>query len=79
MAITVFLSTTLRDSVPGYNPIDGLALACAAPMTVVDLARSIGLPVPEIKIVMINGRRHEMDALVKDGDRVGFFPAVGGG
>lgn len=79
MPVTVFLSTTLRDCVPGYRPVEGLATDCGKVTTARSLALAIGLPLAEIKIIMINGRRSNMDAAVHDGDRVGFFPAVGGG
>lgn len=79
MAVNVFLSTTLRECVPGYRPVDGLTIDLAGPATVRELAERIGLPLAEIKIVMINGRQSNLDAPVHDGDRVGVFPAVGGG
>lgn len=79
MSVYVNLSTTLRQCVPGYQPAEGLHLEISDPVSAGDLARRIGLPLSEIKIVMLNGRRAELEALVNDGDRVGYFPAVGGG
>ena len=43
------------------------------------LAEKIGLPLEEIKIIMLNGRHAKLEQTVSDGDRVGYFPAVGGG
>ena len=48
-------------------------------LTAGELAQRIGLPLEEIKIVMINSRQSELDSVVHDGDRVAYFPAVGGG
>lgn len=82
MSVLVKLSTTLRDRVPGYTPETGLEadLASCGPFpTAENLARSLGLPPEEIKIVMINGRQRELACPVRDGDRVAYFPAVGGG
>lgn len=79
MSIHVSLSTTLRSCVPGYSPADGLLLELSKPLSAAELAQKIGLPLSEIKIVMLNGRRSELDSLVRDGDRIGYFPAVGGG
>jgi len=79
MSVHVNLSTTLRDCVPGYRPVDGLHLDLAEPLNAGELAQKIGLPLSEIKIIMINGRRSEPETLVEDGDRIGYFPAVGGG
>lgn len=79
MRVHVKLSTTLRDCVPGYEPESGLDVEAPDGITALDLARRIGLPVEQIKIVMINGRQKSLADHVADGERVAFFPAVGGG
>ena len=45
----------------------------------IDVARRMGIPPEEITIVMINSRQSDLDGTVNDGDRVAFFPPVGGG
>lgn len=47
--------------------------------TVTDVLKRVGVPIEEVKIVFINGVSSEFDVKLKDGDRVGVFPAVGGG
>ncbi|HAS87967.1 MAG TPA: molybdopterin synthase sulfur carrier subunit [Desulfovibrio sp.] len=47
--------------------------------TVTDVLERVGIPIEEVKIVFINGVSSEFDVELKDGDRVGVFPAVGGG
>jgi len=47
--------------------------------TVSDVLERVGIPIDEVKIVFINGKSSKFDAALKDGDRVGVFPAVGGG
>ncbi len=47
--------------------------------TLNSLAERLGIPTKDIKITFINGVSRKLDAQVKAGDRVGFFPAVGGG
>lgn len=79
MHLTVKLSTTLRDYVPGYNPEEGLRVDMPEGSTAERLACRLGLPLQDIKIVMINGRQRKANDLLRDGDRVAFFPAVGGG
>lgn len=73
------LSTTLRDCVPGYNPVTGLLLELEEPASAGDIAQRIGLPLAEIKIIMLNGRHASLDTLVGNDDRLAYFPAVGGG
>ena len=82
MSIQIKLSTTLRDCVPGYDPETGLVVELSSgesSLTAGELARRIGIPLEEIKIIMINSRQSDTDGLVRDGDRVAYFPAVGGG
>lgn len=82
MSILIKLSTTLRDCVPGYAPETGLVFELRddeTSLTAEALARRIGIPPEEVKIVMINSRQCELDSPVHNGDRVAYFPAVGGG
>jgi len=79
MSVTVMLSAGLRAYVPGYRPAEGLSLELEPGSSAAALAEKIGLPEPEIKIVMVNGRRSALDRILADGDRVGFFPAIAGG
>lgn len=82
MSIHVRLSTTLRECVPGYVPEEGLNIDLAPEETSItagELASRLGIPAAEIKIVMINGRQGGLRNTVADGDRIAYFPAVGGG
>lgn len=79
MPILVKLSTTLRRHVPAYVPATGLEVAFAVPMTAGALAEQLRLPLEEIKVVMVNGVQSSLEQPLADGDRVAYFPAVGGG
>lgn len=79
MKLTVKLSTTLRDFVPDYVPETGLQVEMPEGSTVAQLAQHLGLPPQDIKIVMVNGRQQKVSDLMRDGDRIAYFPAVGGG
>lgn len=79
VSVLVTLSTTLRAYAPGYDPAAGMAMDLAGATSVRELAEKIGLPVAEIKIIMVNGRHAPLDQALRDGDRVAYFPAVGGG
>ena len=65
-------------SLAQYAPAEGCA-KCAAPGTVGDLIRALGIPAGEVAIIFINGAHAAEDTVLRDGDRVGLFPAVGGG
>lgn len=43
------------------------------------LVRDLGIPPDEAKLILVNGRRVETDAVLADGDRIGIFPPIGGG
>lgn len=79
MPLHIKLSTTLRDYVSGYNPLEGLDIDASGLASPRDVALMLGLPLDEIKITMLNGQHAALDSAIKDGDRVAFFPAVGGG
>ncbi len=52
---------------------------CNEETTVADLLNRFGVPAEEVKLIFINGLHAKDKALLKDGDRVGIFPLVGGG
>jgi len=43
------------------------------------LIAGLRLPAKEISLVMVNGKHQRDDYVLKDGDRVGIFPMIGGG
>ena len=51
----------------------------AAPDTAGDLIRALGIPAGEVAIIFVNGAHAVEATALRDGDRVGLFPAVGGG
>ena len=81
MQIHVRLSTTLRRYVAGYDPEQGMwmDLAPGEQASALDLARRLGLPDKEIKFIILNGRNQPILTILKDNDRLAYFPAVGGG
>lgn len=79
MPLLVKLSTTLRGQVPGYDPDAGLDLAFVPGESAQGLILRLGLDPTRIKIIMVNGRSATLGQELKDGDRVGLFPPVGGG
>ncbi|MGB3346748.1 MAG: MoaD/ThiS family protein [Candidatus Humimicrobiia bacterium] len=48
-------------------------------MNVEKILKDEGISKKITKIIMINGRRQDIDFVLKDGDRVAIFPPVGGG
>ncbi len=48
-------------------------------MTVKDVIHTLKIPCEEVKVVFVNGKHASLQTKLKDGDRIGIFPAVGGG
>ena len=65
-------------SLAKHTPAGGLA-KLAAPGTAGDLIRALGISAGEVTIIFVNGAHATEATELRDGDRVGLFPAVGGG
>jgi len=74
MLISVKSYATLR----GYQPEDG-ALEVEESASVNTVLQKLGLPPEEAKVVFVNGRHASLDQVLKEGDKIALFPAVGGG
>ncbi|WP_319779468.1 MoaD/ThiS family protein [Maridesulfovibrio sp.] len=61
------------------SPENSEAFPISKGETVSDVLERIGIPIEEVKIVFINGVSSKFETELHDGDRVGVFPAVGGG
>lgn len=46
---------------------------------VADIAAALGIALPEIGIIMINGRHADSDQELQDGVTLSLFPLLGGG
>jgi molybdopterin converting factor small subunit len=44
-----------------------------------DILQQIGVPRGEVKLIFLNGIHARETDVLKDGDRLGFFPPIGGG
>ncbi len=63
----------------GYLPENNESLEIHGDTTVEKLIMNLGIPDELVKLIFINGKRRDRAYLLKDGDRVGLFPPVGGG
>jgi sulfur carrier protein ThiS len=79
MPLQIFLNATLRRHIPGYNPYAGISLTVPPGTPVARVIAELGLPPEEVTLIMVNGRRREMDFLLQGDERLGLFPPIGGG
>ncbi len=73
--IDLKLFVTLSGYLPGKNE----SLEIHEKTTVEKLILDLGIPDESVKLIFINGKRQDRMYQLKDGDRVGLFPPVGGG
>ena len=63
----------------GYLPENNESLEIHEDTTVEKLIMNLGIPDELVKLIFINGKCGDRSYLLKQGDRVGLFPPVGGG
>ncbi|HXH07949.1 MAG TPA: Mut7-C RNAse domain-containing protein [Vicinamibacterales bacterium] len=64
----------LNDFLPPARRQRSFVLQSPAPRSVKDLIESLGVPHPEIDLVVLNGEPAPFDRLVREGDRIAVFP-----
>ncbi len=79
MAVEVRCHATLRDNLPESAERGVLQYELQGEKNIRDLAQSLNLPVEDLHLIIINGVQKDLDSPINDGDRIGFFPPVGGG
>ncbi|EPR43584.1 thiamine S protein [Desulfovibrio sp. X2] len=47
--------------------------------TAAEAIAALGIPADDVNIIFINGKAAELASPLAEGDRLGLFPAVGGG
>lgn len=79
MAVRIFLSSSLRTYVPGYDPLEGIQETVEQPIPLKEFCSRLKIPVQAIKIAMADGKRVSMDYVIRGNERLALFPPVGGG
>jgi molybdopterin converting factor small subunit len=62
-----------------YQPESSQAYPLDPGDTPRSLLHKLGLEEKEVKVCFVNSRHQGLDTPLQDGDKVAFFPAVGGG
>ena len=79
MSVKIFLSSTLRQYIPGYDPSGGMEIFLNGKTTLSELCKRLNIPKDKIKIIMIDGKSEPFDYELQGDERIGLFPPVGGG
>ncbi|MFP4392372.1 MAG: MoaD/ThiS family protein [Desulfohalobiaceae bacterium] len=62
-----------------YQPDNSLDYPLETGDTPRTLLAKLGVEEQEVKVCFVNSRHNDLDTPLQDGDKVAFFPAVGGG
>jgi sulfur-carrier protein len=79
MALLVLLNATLRRYRPDYDAAAGISLEVEPGTAVGQVLRRLGVPAKEVTLLMVDGRRRELDYELQGNERVALFPPIGGG
>ena len=77
--VEVRLYASLRKYHPNSGSGEALVITLDNEAKLGDLLDKLKLPRQEVNLLMVNGNWQKESYLLKDGDRIGFFPLIGGG
>ena len=77
--MTISIEIKLFATLQKFAPQASDAHVLEAGTSVRTLVRQLGIPEIKAKLIFINGIKATLDSVLKDGDRLGIFPPVGGG
>lgn len=79
MKIEVNLYATLKRYMKNVTGGKSSVIDVEDGVRVKDVIQKLKIPVDTVKLIFINGVHAKVDTNLKDGDRLGLFPPVGGG
>ncbi|MEJ2655931.1 MAG: MoaD/ThiS family protein [Desulfobacterales bacterium] len=77
--MTVHITIKLFASLKKFMPASSENYPIASGTTIKKLLETLGVPEDEVKLVFIDGVKHDLTFPLNGGERVGIFPGVGGG
>jgi molybdopterin converting factor small subunit len=79
MEVTLNLFATLSRYMPKKAKSNSCTIKIDEGTRVRELVEGLKIPGEKVKLVFLNGVHTKGDEILKDGDRVGVFPPLGGG
>ena len=79
MKVEVNLYATLKQYMKNEILGKSSAIDLEDGLCVKDIIQKLQIPADLVKLIFINGVHAKRDTILKDGDRLGLFPPVGGG
>ena len=75
----IYIQVRLFATLSRYMPENPDHFPIESDASVHDLLRHLGVPIESATLIFINGQRADVASILKEGERVGIFPPVGGG
>ena len=79
MRIEVNLYATFKRYIKSETGANPSVIDVENGVCVKDVIQKLKIPADSVKLIFINGIHAKRDTILKDGDRLGLFPPVGGG
>lgn len=79
MKVEVFLYASLAKYMPNKKSGKGMVMEVSEGTTVMEHLKQMHIPMNVAKLIFLNGIHAKDDEILKDGDRLGVFPPIGGG
>ncbi|MBN1314148.1 MAG: MoaD/ThiS family protein [Anaerolineales bacterium] len=79
ITVHVKLFAALRYQFPGLGIGESMPVEIPEGWSVSKLIEFLKLSTGQIKVVFVNNKIQRLDLELRDGDRIGIFPPVGGG
>jgi sulfur carrier protein ThiS len=75
LTIQINLFATLQS----YTPHNAACYPVEAGTSIQKIVEALNIPKDQVQLIFSNGVRCDASNIVQDGDRIGIFPAIGGG
>jgi len=77
--VEIRLFASLRKYHPSSGDSEAFTMELGDKTSLGNLVDKLKIPRQEIGVLMVNGKWQKENYLLKDGDRIGIFPLIGGG
>jgi molybdopterin converting factor small subunit len=75
----VIIELKLYATLQPYQPANAARYAVEAGTSIEKIVETLNIPTDQVKLLFCNGVKCDLGTLLRDGDRIGLFPPVGGG
>ena len=79
MKVEVFLYASLARYMPNKKSGKGMVMEVSEGTSIMEHLKLMNIPANSAKLIFLNGVHAKGDEILKDRDRLGVFPPIGGG